>query len=244
MDNESKEQSNGSSEQPKQEGRMTTVKESTDLLKRLSAFNSKKEEVLKKIASISDRMEQRLGKPPTVGVKQEEAMPEFLKMRPPRGVSEKFEKFAYTRVRETQKPRFAEGCFNICMPDKKAVDDWSALAKGVPGSEFTVQDDGITLYPGASIKIPTGLKVALPKGMAFKFLSMPGLSVDSPALFIGPMHENELEITVTNRTVTDLKILFGIPLFTAVPVLLAINIGCEELLNSTYEDWVHGTING
>lgn len=236
----------GAGQQPPHRGeRQATVKESADLLKKLAEFSSKKEEVLKKIASISDRMGQRLGMPLTETGKSEDLMPEYLKLhRNNAATPGKFEKFVYTRVRETQKPIFADGCFNICMPSKAAFKDWNDLSNEVFGAKFSVQDDGLSISPGSSIKIPTGLKVALPAGIAFQFASMPGVSVDSPSIFTSHMHENELEITITNKTPHDVKVLFDTPLFTAFPIHLATNINCDELLNSTYEDWAHGTITG
>ena len=220
----------------------TPVQEGLNLLKRLSEFNSKKEEVLKKLASISDRMEQRLKKSPLDAHLHDDILDEMPST--PEQPSNKPAKIIYTRTKETPKPVFLQGCFNICVPSKNAISDWESALKGTPNANFSIQEDCISLHPGSSIKIPTGVKLALPHGIVLQFMSIPGLCIEYPCLFTEHMREQELEIIVANKTLEDMKIFFGVPLFTAFPIQLTANINCEELLNSTYEDWAHGTITG
>lgn len=239
-------------EQPQQPGtHHATVKESTELLKRLAEFSSRKEEMLKKLASISDRMEQRIGAGagapsvpmpdliPTDGASHTQPTPTAFRAPEP------FHKVVYTRVRETQKPIFLQGCVSIAFPSKRAVtEEWLKLASQGTEPSFEVRDEGIFLAKDGVITIPTGIKLALPNDIGIHFASNKTLSVLSPTLFISQFKEEELAITVKNITDNETALLFDVPLFMGYPIHLATNIGCEELLNSTYDDWVHGTING
>ena len=232
--------------QPKpEEKHFATVQESADLLKKLAEFNSKKEEMLKRLSSISERMEKRMAERDSLDGQVK--MPDFLKTEPiaTPAMAEPLKKLAFTRIRETNKPVFVQGCFNVYMPNKQAItEEWIKTAKDGLEATFTVDDDGITLAPGCEMRIPTGLKLGVPQNLALHFMSRKGLSVTFPTLLTSMSNEQELVISVLNDTVSDMKILFGIPLFTGHLIQLQTNITCEELLNSTYDDWVHGTING
>lgn len=237
--------------QPQRGEYQATVKESTDLLKKLAEFNSKKEEVLKRISSIGARMEERLGPLGAAASAandtssfKENAMPEFLKTHVTH-MPDPFTKIAYTRTRETQKPIFVQGCFNVAFPSKKALtSEWMTLASDGKDASFEVMEDGVHLQAGGKMVISTGIRLALPQDLALYFTSNKDLSVVSPTLFTSQFKEDELTITVKNITDTTTVLLFDIPLFTGYPIHLVNNITCDELLNSTYEDWVHGTING
>ena len=265
MDEKPKEQAN--QQQPQQPGvgqHRATVQESADLLKRLAEFNSRKEDVLKKLADIGKRMESRLNNVGvnTEGLFDDEEEGSTGEQKTPKNPYQAFasrasaaagaspmgvmqhQKFTLTRVRETPKPVFVDGCLNVAFPNKQAInDEWTTIAKDGLDATFTIVEDGVVLAPGCAMQIPTGLKVGLPHGLALHFISRKGLTVTFPTLFTEQFKEQELVLSVVNDTVTDMKLLFGIPLFTGYPIQLHTNINCEELLNSTYEDWVHGTIN-
>lgn len=250
MNEEDKENINSRPVPPPPGEHQATVKDSMDLLKRLAEFNSKKEDVLNKLSAISKRMETRIDGANAFSAAAD-SMPEFLKhTTTPTRMSNPFMKFVCTRTRETPKPMYVDGCFNISLPNKQAItDEWKELMHRIGDhalnctiDEFT--DEGIMLPSGNSMSIPTGLKIAPPSNLAFRFVSFPGLTIVHPQLFTDKNKENELIITVRNDTSETLKLLYGIPLFTAYPIIISENMKCDELLNSTYEDWVHGTING
>lgn len=237
--------------QPIRGEHQATVKESTDLLKKLAEFSSKKEEVLKRISSIGARMEQRIGGLPggSTALSGEGAMPEFLKnTTAAKRMPDPFEKITYTRVRETPKPVLVEGCFNIALPNKQAItDEWKEIMCKMGDYPLkcgvvNYTDEYIALMPGGMMSIATGLKIALPQDLAFHFTSFAGLTVMAPQIFTRLQHEKELVITIKNDTDDSIRLLYGTPLFTAYPVHLANNLKCDELLNSTYEDWIHGSI--
>ena len=238
-------------QQPQVGTHQATVKETTDLLKKLSEFSSKKEDVLKRLSEISNRMQSRLGqlngeKPPAG--EEESQMPPYLKNISQVSIPGRAMDVKFTRVRETPKPVFVDGCLNIALPNKQAInDDWkSCLGKmgdhPISCGLCNYDDESISFSPGGMATLATGIKLSIPSGVSATLATFPGLTILAPTFVTEHQHDKELLVTVRNETSECVKLLYGVPLFTLYFVRFADGVRCEELLNSTYEDWVHGTI--
>jgi hypothetical protein len=94
------------------------------------------------------------------------------------------------------------------------------------------------------VSIATGIKLAIPKGFAMLSQTIPGLAILSPTISTSISNKEELTFTVKNCTSGTLSLLYGVNLFTCYFLPIQENIHSDELLNSTYDDWVNGTITG
>ena len=224
-----------------------TVKDSLALLRRIAEFNNKKEDVLKRISELSSRIDKRLE---GISPFSPEAMPKDPSSAHTANVPELPTKVMYTRIRETPKPGWIGNCISMSLPLIKAVDDdWKTLAckvdgRSVAGEGPTYTDDAIVLPSGGVMSIATGVKLGLPPTMGVRLTSFSGLTIIAPQLVTGHTNDKELMITVRNDCKEAVKLVYGVPLFAGYLVRLTTNVLCNEMLNSTYEDWVRGTING
>lgn len=266
---ENKQQPGTDQQHPHRGEHQATVAESAELLKKLADFNSRKEEVMKRISAISEKMQKRINGLSTSEMVKEELEKEKMNL----GIGtdhpehsdfhsalnstmasatmgiQPIQKLTYTRIRETTKPVSMQGCFNIAIPSKSAItEEWKTLAKKMGDNLFesyaAFEDDRISLPPGEMVSIATGIKLAIPKGFAMLSQTIPGLAILSPTISTSISNKEELTFTVKNCTSGTLSLLYGVNLFTCYFLPIQENIHSDELLNSTYDDWVNGTITG
>lgn len=261
---ENKQQPGTDQQQPHRGEHQATVAESAELLKKLADFNSRKEEVMKRISAISEKMQKRINGLSTSEMVKEELEKEKMNLgigtdhpehsefhstlASTMGV-QPIQKMTYTRIRETPKPVSVQGCFNIAIPSKSAItEDWKTLSKKMGDSLFesyaTFEDDHISLPPGEMISIATGIKVAIPKGFIMLSQTISGLAILFPTFSSPISNKDELIFTVKNCTSGTMSLLYGVNLFTCYFLPIQENIHSDELLNSTYDDWVNGIITG
>lgn len=230
-----------------------TVEQGAQFLKQLSEFTTKKDELMKRLGSIGDRMQKRMrdleGNPGDKTSKMAEGYDPLDPTRHPHHsmtsqtpfIPAPLQQITYTRIRETPQPTLIDRCFSICFPAKKALDEeW--FAQAAPNTQVERTDEGLLLKAGGSVTIPTGLKIGLPPSLGLYFTTISHLAIAGSPLITAVFNEKEICFTVTNVLPSDVLLLYGTPLFTGIPVQLATNLTTQELLNSTYDDWVHGSV--
>ncbi len=233
--------------------KILTVDQGAELLKKLSDFTNKRDDILKKLSDISERMEKRMS-----SIGKEEDEDEFLNPfiqetidppHPVNGIGEPGElcQIKVVRTRETKAPMGAGNGMMISMPERLAVDEGYRSSERAEDS-FQLGDEGLShgeksavLKGGSKVCLHTGVRASVPNGWMLLVRSLVhGIQILGKDM-VSPADTDELVFTVWNYTESDIELEYGKPLFAAF-AMKAPQIGCEELLNSTFSDWIAGSI--
>ena len=229
--------------------KILSIDQGAELLRKLSEFNTRKEDILKKLSAISERMETRISEAEEDGDDDDILEPfnlsQTVAVREVPAVSRC--QMITSRTRETKAPAGAGNGMVIYMPEKSSVDDgYRASEHSEGGLELNASgivhgEKSVTVHGNLKAQVPTGVRVSVPEGwvLCVKCL-VPGMQVLGKDV-ISPADTDELSFTVWNYTESSVELEYGKPLFAAF-AFSAPSIECDELLKSTFSSWISGGI--
>ena len=230
--------------EPIRGNQMVTVGQSAELLKKLSEFTSKKEELLSRLSSISDRMEKRLARDDAASSMNSHIATALPTIK----TTVESCSIKFVRTRETQAPVAIGNGVLILMPNKDAFDKEyeylevkdSEMFDG-PGLLHDGNESAIIQH-GDTVVIHTGICVAVQAGWSLLIRPViSGITVAGNDI-IDSGYTDEVEVTISNTTKNNIDLEYGKALFFAIPIKRN-PVECEELLKSTFKDYVAGAIH-
>jgi len=147
--------------------------------------------------------------------------------------------FLFTKIRNVKTPsraHFDDAGIDLFLPeiDEQFIEDFKKLNP----YNYRIEKDEIIIFPHSSVKIPSGLKVVVPKGYALLVCNRSGLASRTGLIFgahvIDSSYRGEVIINLINTSYEMRKLKGGdkIVQLLLVPVAL---IDFVEIDNEEYE---------